>query len=251
MHCLPPNPFATRYVQPGGLPWWSDEPQTPATLADRFRGELRGRAAIVGPHGTGKSTLLEHLVPHLGTVVFRRRVASAAAEPTVDVSANVPGSAGGVVWLALRRGASPWRHVVASQSCWGPGRLLIIDGFEQLSAGGRWWCRWATRNRRTGLLVTSHQDVGLPRLITTASSPAIARRVVQAAYAKHGGRPPEILSDERHLTALLTQQGGNLREVLMSLYDWVAADLPTRANADTVSIAGTGQSADARFSKPA
>src|SRR5437016_5663581 len=58
------NPFSTRFVRPGALPFRFSAGQTAASLVARLH-ELHWRAQIVGPHGTGKSTLLAALLPEI------------------------------------------------------------------------------------------------------------------------------------------------------------------------------------------
>jgi hypothetical protein len=50
------NPFSSCHVRPGAVPWFGDL----EALYSRWHA-LGQRAQIVGPHGTGKSTLLAHL----------------------------------------------------------------------------------------------------------------------------------------------------------------------------------------------
>ena len=56
------NPFATRHVRPGAIPFHFPAETSAAQLVARLR-ELNWRGAIVGPHGSGKSTLLVALAP--------------------------------------------------------------------------------------------------------------------------------------------------------------------------------------------
>ena len=66
------NPFRTERLErvtlrlPDGVTWTG--------LLNRLR-ELKYRAAIVGPHGSGKTTFLEHLAPFLSAEGFRLRQA--------------------------------------------------------------------------------------------------------------------------------------------------------------------------------
>ena len=58
------NPFSTRYTRPGAIPFRFP----PGTSADGLVEQLRRqqwRGAIVGPHGSGKSSLVAALVPPL------------------------------------------------------------------------------------------------------------------------------------------------------------------------------------------
>ena len=72
------NPFSTRFVRPGAIPFCFPQGEGAGTLVTRL--ERQGWwGQIVGPHGSGKSTLLAQLRPHLEAagcevvVVVRRR----------------------------------------------------------------------------------------------------------------------------------------------------------------------------------
>src|SRR5436190_14964663 len=56
------NPFATRWVRPGVIPYYFAAGTTAAALFEKLK-ENRWRGAIIGPHGCGKSTLLASLDP--------------------------------------------------------------------------------------------------------------------------------------------------------------------------------------------
>src|SRR5258707_1037455 len=56
------NPFSTRFVRPGAIPYQFPERVTADSLVEQLRSQ-NCRGAIIGPHGTGKSTLLATLIP--------------------------------------------------------------------------------------------------------------------------------------------------------------------------------------------
>ena len=144
------NPFATRYVAPGRLPWWRGEHRLDE-LADRFR-LLGRRVEIVGPHGSGKTTLLRHLVPRLGEV---KQYHAPQAWPPVCPGALVAAPASGgepaplpaaiarspVYWYTLRKRDRVVRKVTSGLRQLQPDSILVLDGFEQLS----WWHRMIIR----------------------------------------------------------------------------------------------------------
>jgi len=187
------NPFATCRVRPGAVPFFFRDGASAGGLVERLRA-AGWWGQIVGPHGTGKSTLLAALLPHL-------RAAGCEVLPVVQHQGEraVPER----VWEFLRRRGNA-----------GHRRLLAIDGYEQLS----WWAAWRIRRLcragRHGLLVTSHADAGLPELYRTSVSRESARRVVAHLTA---GAAPTVTEDE--VTARLAARGGNLREALFDLYD--------------------------------
>jgi hypothetical protein len=124
------NPFSTDRVlkiryRPRGWTW--DE------LLDRLA-RLDNRAAIVGPEGRGKTTLMEDLEPHLRTRGFGvKHLRLTRERPAFD-----PG------WL---------RDFFAATT---PNDVLLFDGAEQLTRFAWWRFRRAAR-RAAGLVITSHR----------------------------------------------------------------------------------------------
>lgn len=168
-HTSNANPFSSRFVRPGNITYrfsggWDD-----ATIAGRLLQWSAGNfaASIVGPHGTGKSTLLHTLAPHLAAAGFD------------------------LVWFTLSqagRRAEDRRAIVRTiAEMLGPAgrrsnaRCIIIDGYEQLG----WFSRvliaaryhWSARNPdrcvsldrpRDFLLVTAHvAQVGIRTFFRT------------------------------------------------------------------------------------
>ncbi len=188
-----------------------------AALANRFNNNLRARAVIVGPHGTGKSTLLEHLVPQLGKVVWRpNRTDSLVAGPQPTCGRNA-------VWLSLRKSEAPYRSILASRSHWTTGGLLVLDGLEQLNRF-QWAVLWMTiRISRMGLLATSHRESWcLPTLTRTYSDSRTLVQLVQLVTAQQSELPKSLvreLTNPGSLSRLSAAKSGNVREVFMQLYD--------------------------------
>jgi hypothetical protein len=187
------NPFATCRVRPGAVPFFFRDGESADGLVERLRA-AGWWGQIVGPHGTGKSTLLAALLPHL-------RAAGRDVLPVVrhQGERRLPAGAREFVRRAEREGCR---------------RLLVIDGYEQLS----WWAAWRVRRlcraEGHGLLVTSHADAGLPQLYRTSVTRESARRVVAHLNA---GAAPTVTEDE--VAARLAARADNLREALFDLYD--------------------------------
>ena len=145
------NPFSTRHVRPGAIPFRFPDGLDAAGLTDRL--EANGwRGQIVGPHGSGKSTLLAALLPEL-----RRRLAVVRVE-LHDRERRLP--------------AETWAT--------GEGTLLVIDGYEQLG----WWTRRRVRKHCRRLLVTTHRGQGLPDLYRTAVMVELAGAIVRGLLAE-------------------------------------------------------------------
>jgi hypothetical protein len=150
------------------------------------------RAAIVGPHGHGKTTLLEDLAPRLEARGFRIRAATfRAGERRLGAARKI-----------LRD--------LTSQD------VLLIDGAEQL--GRLAWLQLHLRSRAAGgLVITSHRPGLLPTLHECRTSPELLAGIVS-----------ELLGNEaeRHdLDGLFHRHGGNLRGALRELYDVYAESL--------------------------
>jgi hypothetical protein len=182
------NPFATRCVHPDVVPFVFPVGVNASLLVGRLR-EASWRGEIVGRHGSGKSTLVSTLVPLLQRA--GRRV------QTYRLYANEP--------------ASP----PLGKPDWSPRSLIVIDGFEQLGPLARLRWRRLTRRRQTGLLVTSHRHVGLPRIWTTGTSLELAERLVHRLlddFPSNLIRPVDVQVE-------FARHRGNLREMLFGLYD--------------------------------
>ena len=159
--------------------------------------------------------MLEHFVPLIGDVIWRRDAAGKRIPPNLssDVSSK---ESWPTVWLQLRKSVSQSMVIPWEELC--RGRVLILDGYEQLA---RW--RRALLISRTGLrgvklLVTSHRRTRLPTLCELSIKASTARQIVSRLTAG-GGDIATFSNDE--IQQSLEQHGGNMREVLMDFYDRV------------------------------
>ena len=179
------NPFSFRQVTkiPYFFPSGTQE-DTLSLLAKRF--EQCGRIGqIVGPHGTGKSTLLEALSQQLS---------------------------GPVIKIVLRDRQR--RLPLDFAECHDKNCIVIIDGYEQLSVCSRVWLWWKRRRFGFGLLITVHRPIfGWPVLYETAPNRETYKRIVQTLLKN------EAEMDSRMLESLFTKHQGNLREIFLELYD--------------------------------
>jgi hypothetical protein len=188
------NPFSTRFVRPGSVPFIFPQGITAEALVDRLR-QHDWRGAVVGPHGSGKSTLLEALVPAIeqaGRVV--RRVS------LHDGEGRLPAD---FVWPDPSE----------------PAGVVIVDGYEQLG----WWARRklnaALRRTGWGLLATVHSlpaRFGLPEIYRLQPTLEVFQRVVDHLLAsQHASIRPDDVTTAFHA------HPHNLREALFALYDLV------------------------------
>jgi len=185
----PGNPFATRYTRPGAVVPLDcrGRPIDLDGLIERL-GRLGG-AAIAGPHGHGKSTLLLALADRL----------AASGTP--------------VTLLRVRRRGDA-RGVAAAIAAAPRGAAVLVDGWEGLGWLGRPLAVVASLRART-LLVTTHRVSGLPVLWHCRTSLAVLRGVVARLPDHHG------LITATDLDAAFGRHGGNLRDSLSDLYDRV------------------------------
>jgi len=183
------NPFCTRRVRPGAIPFLFSSDQTAETLVERFQAAGR-QGEIIGPHGSGKSTLLAALIS-----VFERTGCCAILVELHDGQRRLPPD----LWADTRL-QSP--------------AILVIDGYEQLNRLSRFRLKRFCRRRGIGLLITAHLPMGLPTLLQTAATPELLAKIV--AYLSTN--QPQVIREDA-LTLLFTQHHGDLREVLFELYD--------------------------------
>lgn len=154
---------------------------------------LRHRAAIVGPQGHGKTTLLE------------------------DLSARLEKNGFQVYWLRFNRqnrslSGSMWQNVFNELH----GKTVIcVDGAEQLSF---WqWRRLKQRSKQAaGLLITAHQAGMLPSLVQCKTTPELLANIV-AQLVNEPSDQLRTISNK-----LFEKHDGNVRDALRELYDLFA-----------------------------
>jgi hypothetical protein len=166
-------------------------------LFERLK-KLNYRAAIVGPHGTGKTTLLEDMEPRLVALGFR------------------------VIHLRLDRETRSFERLFLRElfSTLSERDVILFDGAEQMSR--MQWQRFKIRSKRAaGLVITSHRRGMLPTLIECATSSELLREIIRELL---GGEARCELPDKLHTNKLHTKHDGNLRDALREMYDLYAAE---------------------------
>lgn len=149
--------------------------------------ELSFRAAITGPHGHGKSTLLGQLMTRLEMPILHLEL----SEDSPHLRASD--------WLALRQLPK--------------NTLVCLDGAEQL--GVWYWSRVKRLARHgRGLLITTHAPRSLPVLHTCKSTPELLAAIVADLLRDSSLQLPHDLSE------LHARHHGNLRDALDELYDY-------------------------------
>lgn len=182
------NPFATRHVRPGEIrPLTSTAARLDVSALLAAIEAAGGDATIVGPHGTGKSTLLAAIAADL------------AAEDRSAGRVQIRSSRdlGAVLRLVRRAGRD-------ATAC--------LDGWDRLG-WGRIGVRLLARLLGCRLVVTSHRPAGLGVSVLTAASLPLLEAIV-AELPDHGG-----LIHSADVAEAYARHGGNLRESLADLYD--------------------------------
>lgn len=180
------NPFASHRVE--GLPFRHRGSSGPE-LEERLMG-LGGRAAVVGPKGSGKTTLTGELATHFDGHAVRVAIPAACPQPWRVVRSQLPRTVGGA-------------HAV------------FVDGAEQLGPVG--WRRLlhATRNA-TVLVVTLHEAGRLPTLTECRTDAELLRELVRILA------PDQATALDPLLPGLFERHDGNIRECFRALYDLFA-----------------------------
>jgi hypothetical protein len=183
------NPFSTCRVRPGAIPFFFSPGDSAARLIDRLAAN-GWWGEIIGPHGSGKSTLVATLLGELRQC-GRRPVQYQLHDDE---------------WQ-LPRG---WQRTLRLAEA----DMLVVDGYEKISHWGQFWIERTCRRFGCGLVVTAHSPAGLPELVRTEVSPEIARRVVRKVL---NGDCRAISMEDVH--SRLVARSGDLRETLFDLYD--------------------------------
>lgn len=186
------NPFTAQRIH--GLRYrldaagWQD-------LLERWQ-NLGCKAALVGSHGGGKTTLLDELARRLASDGWRIRrgvLHRGESSLTSDQRTTLFGS------------------LKADD-------LVLLDGADELGTVEWWRFRRAVRGAG-GLLVTSHGEGRLPTLRRCLTSSNLLADLI-------GELHPEAKCDQPTAAALFRRHRGNLREALWELYHLHAGGLP-------------------------
>ena len=191
------NPFSTCFVEPGKLGYIFESGNIENVCLAFEKNKWRGQ--IVGPHGSGKTTLCRNIVDHLSAIF------------------------GDATFITIRSDGSVSRHLVNLN---GPVdlHLFVVDGFERLNWLHRMSLERTCSGKRSGLLLTTHRVVrGLPVVERTDTSWSTFKRIVDT-LAK-GQLPDKTVRKafERHQP--------DIREALMQLYD----DFESQTSVDAAS----------------
>lgn len=149
------------------------------------------RGALVGPHGCGKSALLDALGDELeADGLTARRLFINRDRPEA-----LPGDWRDAVWLA------------------GPTDALLLDGYDLLPRWARAWV--LLRSRGAGAVIaTTHQKARLPTVAEPKPTVAVFSALLEQLA-------PQVVRHDMS-QRLFQQAQGNLRDALRLAYDWYA-----------------------------
>ncbi len=185
------NPFSTQFWTPGALPYeFDDETVDVATLAKRFFAvrNHRGMAQIVGPHGSGKSTLVENLAG-----IFETEHFTVVHATLNDRRRKVP--------------KNFWPH---SQKA-----VFFLDGYEQLSPFAQARIRLQPWIRAVGLILTTHTPArSVPVLYETVPTFEHFYNLVARLTAGTG-----FSVTKETLAEIFQRHQGHFRNAFFELYD--------------------------------
>jgi len=194
------NPFSTWAVRPGAIVFRLDDSQTVDTLIARLA-EHDWWGEIVGPHGSGKSSLLATLsdpIEQAGRQLCRYRV---------------------------RRGERQMPIATSDLQAWSDKTQVVIEGYEQLGARNRKLIEATARRRKAGLLVTCHTPLALPTLYETNVTLELAQGIVRDLIPANC----TFIHDD-DVQAAFERNGQNMRELLFNMYDLYEKRRPRDSN---------------------
>ncbi len=205
------NPFASRFVRPDHNVYrFARDETADEKCRQAFTTRLiqslhdQRRAAICGPHGTGKTTLLRSAEADL-KAVFEH-----------------------VTWITLTTDKRHSYRELLSPINTATGlrprsHCLIIDGYEQLPLPSRLALLFSINSRKTvALLITCHRKpTFFPVGYVTGWDEAIARALTaeKLANVAVGARQQLWTAFEQRLQATADKSSKNLRELWFSMYD--------------------------------
>ncbi len=183
------NPFATRWVRPGAIPYRFPRGDSLALTMSRLRAH-GWKSQINGQHGSGKSSLLACLVPALSSS-DRMACGFDASDGRLPPGCRV-------------RPSRDWTYRT----------VVVVDGYDRLSRWSRLRLARGVRRAGCGLLVTTHSPCRLPLLARLQPELETVMHLVDHLLAEDAS---SIRRED--VAASFHRQRGNVREILFDLYD--------------------------------
>ena len=257
------NPFSTRFVRPGAIPFVDDTGLIDRTIECWRKSEQIGQ--IVGPHGSGKTVLtlsiekrlIEERLHNSSLPLNSINTANDVARVTIRAgmpfsNSNRPVEPGTklralVQWLCsfptvLHTGEfeAPDGQLLFATSKSNNPSLLVIDGIERLGWLHRKLLMAHCRSNKIGLLVTTHRPLaGLPIIAKTNPEIKTFRKLVAHLLQPAGANShvPDSFAESGissiDLDSAFRQSNGDFREALMKLYDVLEQNRPRQSPTST------------------
>lgn len=191
------NPFRVQRVDALGF---VESDLSVQGVAERLA-RLGYRGAIIGRHGTGKTTLLREL----GDYLVGHGLSPLPLFMNTDQQGRFP---------------QQWRRTIAKARS---TDLLMLDGYDHLPRWARAWVLLRSRSAG-GLVVTSHRHARLDTIAITRTSPALLEQLLEELDPAGAPRFDTI--------GLYRKAEGNLREALRLAYDLRAGRISITDPAD-------------------
>ena len=212
----PANPFATSFIAPSKVVYrfshgaTAVSPHTVDVHLETLLAKLRGtrRAVVVGPHGTGKSTLLHTFLPKLQRSFPKVAFHQLSNDPSLGLRKRM---------MERFRAGKRVRDVLAELPADG---LLVVDGWEQMTRSSRWRVAKSAMTRKVTLLVTAHRGMpGWTVLHETRSTPKLIRSLADDLLSDSPHELRKMV--DVHLKNRRLLPTTNIRDLWFEMYDMV------------------------------
>lgn len=189
------NPFSSRFIRPGARRYLFPPNESINSVLERL--VEKRIVQIVGPHGSGKSTLVE-MICQSSDYDFAKVVIS-SSRPKNEAFKEI-------------------RNKIEASS---QDKLLVIDGIEQLKVSQRSRIIAKCKMQKLLLLVTTHVSVGVDTLMQTSTSFNVFRQIVDEMLNERldsVSRDADLI-ETTDIEWAFKNSFPDLREALFELYD--------------------------------